>query len=360
MTLHTLNGLNATNPLDFMAAIGLLQLLHAQSKETRPTLHFLSGGYIPVIESDCADLASTVQADAIQLAVHPSWWAELEYEQSKDIEAADGSKKGKKKKVKRGETEHPPLDNVESPATISVTPGTVAVPKTKSVADIKVTPERFEAYLHHCATCWKPIVDVSDTLADYATAFGAQTSDGMRPTDFHFLSGQQQFLVTAEEIRAFAASDRKWIQHALFEGTSQKVMTRRRGANLRWDPSAERNYALMASNPAGKDEGTSVNAPLEWLAFRALASFPTFPSGRYRATTAIRYIKGAGAQLMTWPLWQTPVTLAAARYILQMDWPKLQKKSEALRERGVFAVCSAQIYRSKKQYGNFRPTSVQT
>ena len=109
----------------------------------------------------------------------------------------------------------------------------------------------------------------------------------------------------------------------------------------------------MANNPT--DDRTSVNAPLEWLAFRALPLFPTFPNGS-RITTTCVHGRGKDMQ-MTWPLWSAAISLDTARSILRMDWPNATRERVG---RGVFAVCTSRIRRFGKGYGNFAPATVES
>jgi hypothetical protein len=107
----------------------------------------------------------------------------------------------------------------------------------------------------------------------------------------------------------------------------------------------------MANNP--NDEGTIVDAPLEWLAFRGLPLFPSFPCGSRIITTAV---SGRGEDMkLTWPLWSLPASLETARSLMQLDWVgPLQDRTR----RGVFAVCTSEIRRTNQGFGNFGPAAV--
>ena len=55
----------------------------------------------------------------------------------------------------------------------------------------------------------------------------------------------------------------------------------------------------MANNPSG--DGTLVDAPLEWLAFRGMPLLPSFPRRSRIITTGV---VGRGDDMtFTWPLW---------------------------------------------------------
>jgi hypothetical protein len=282
-----------------MAALGLLKVLHELGHQ--PRLGFLSdGSFSAFVDGKEDDLPGLVAADAASPGNGRTWW--LQYEKQE--------KKGK-----------------------------------KVVADLKAPPQTFEAFLRSCVEQW---LAGNDEAAAYGAAFGTSVAvDGKgntKPTAFHFTAANQQFLGTLETIRATVT--REWAARSLFEGYAT-----RHGSNLRWDPSAERNWALMATDP--NDEGTSVDAPLEWLAFRGLALVPTLPDGRWIVTTTV---SGRGEDMtMTWPLWSVPASLHATRSVLQLDWTG---RIETEKLRGVFAVCQSAIRRTSQGFGNFGPATV--
>jgi hypothetical protein len=294
-----LSGLNGANPLGFLAALGLLRLMRQQNSEAR--LGFFSdGSFQPFVEGFYGSLPALVTADAARAAGKQAW--SLEYE----------------KPEKRG---------------------------VKVVADLKARPNTFKKFLTDCIEHW--LRGESDAVA-YAAAFGTNVAvDGKgntKPTAFHFTAANQQFLATVEAIRTSVTHE--WVKLSLFEGRAA-----RSGLNLRWDPGAERNWALMANNP--NDDGTSVDAPLEWLAFRGLPLFPSFPYGTRIITTGV---SGRGNDMkMTWPLWSIPISLETVRSAIQLSWANGSRDREM---RGVFAVRTSEIRRTGQGFGNFSPATV--
>lgn len=292
-------GLSGANPLGFLAALGLLRLVARQRDAGR--LGFLSdGSFHPFVEGTDDDLVALVTEDAALSNTTRAWW--LNYE----------------KKEKKG---------------------------VKVVADLKAPPSVFAKFLADCVERWS---QGDADAAAYAAAFGTSVAvDGKgntKPTAFHFTAANQQFLDAVDTIRGSVSEE--WVARSLFEGR-----TPRSGSNLRWDPAAERNWALMANDP--NSEGTSVDAPLEWLAFRGLPLFPTFPHGTRIFTTAV---SGRGdAMEMTWPLWSLPVSLETARSVLQMSWTGPSRDRVM---RGVFAVCTSAIRRTSQGFGNFGPAAL--
>jgi hypothetical protein len=215
----------------------------------------------------------------------------------------------------------------------------------QKVADLKPPPDDFKKFLATCVEAW---LKGNDEAADYAAAYGTDVAvdnkGNTKPTAFHFTAANQTFLGAVEEIRSSVSQE--WVETSLFKGRGGRP-----GSNLRWDPGAERNWALMANNP--NDNGTRVDAPLEWLAFRSLPLLPSFPRGSKIITTGV---VGRGDDMtFTWPLWSTPVSLMTTHSVLQVDWTGSAKERVA---RGIFAICRSAIRRTKQGFGNFSPSTV--
>lgn len=310
MTRTLLKGLNGANPLGFMASVGLVRLV---DRTVPARLGFMDDGTFHAwIETDEeVDLPNLVADDAASSAGPQSW--RLEYA----------------KMEKNG---------------------------LKTVADLKPPPEVFSAFLTKAIEEWSA---GRGERAQYAAAFGTDIAfDGRgntKPTAFHFTAANQQFLATAEETRALVTGD--WAERSL----NQPKQTRP-GSNLRWDPDAERNRALMAVNPV--DDGTVVNAPLEWLAFRGLPTFPCFPVGNRVVTSCVTGRRQDELQFH-WPLWRCGASYATVRSLLGLaaGWMSKRDDERSIENRrilGVFAVCTSDIRRTAQGFGNFGPARVRS
>ncbi|MGE0757961.1 MAG: hypothetical protein AB7O38_13110, partial [Pirellulaceae bacterium] len=203
----------------------------------------------------------------------------------------------------------------------------------------------FKKFLATCVDAWLAGNDEAvGYAAAYATDIAIDGKGNTKPTAFHFTAAQQTFLGAVEGIRA--AVTEEWVEISLFKGHGARP-----GSNLRWDPNADRNWALMANNPSGDE--THVDAPLEWLAFRGLPLVPSFPRGSKISTTGV---VGRGDDMrFTWPLWSVPASLQTARSALQVDWTGSIRERAA---RGIFAICSSAIRRTSQGFGNFGPPTV--
>lgn len=295
-----LPGLNGSNPLGFLATLGLLRIAPGAK------LGFSTdGSFQCFVEVDISgsDLARFIAADAKSAA------------------------------------------NDEAPWRFTYTKAATKKQNPKMVADLKPPPGEFGRYLAACIEAW---LTGNEEAAGYAAAYATDVAvDGKgntKPTAFHFTAANQTFLGTVEAIRA--SLTKEWIEASLFKGHDERP-----GSNLRWDPASERNWALMAKNP--NDDGTRVNAPLEWLAFLGLPLLPSFPRGTRVITSGV---SGRGnGMTFTWPLWSVPASLQTTRSALQLDWDSSRRERAA---RGVFAICSSTIRRTSQGFGNFGPSSV--
>lgn len=292
--------MTGTNPRDFLAALGLLRILASSHREAR--LSFSNDGtFTPQIEDiNASCIVDLIAQDAAAHAGPQPW--RLEYE----------------KREKRG---------------------------VKRVADLKAPPDEFRTFMRSAIALWST---GDREAAAYAAAFGTDVAvdrkGNTKPTALHFTAANQQFLDTAEQIRR--SIDRAWCEEALFKGHAN-----RSGQNLRWDPAANRAYALMAADP--NEQGTSVNAPLEWLVFRALPLMPVVPRSSRAETTGIR---GRGSEMRyRWPLWLTPASLPTVAYLIRMNW---WQERIARNSNGVIAICTSEILRTAQGFGNFGPAHV--
>lgn len=301
MTRIELVGVDGSNPLGFLASLGLLRVVPGVKLSFSEDGSFRT--FVDGLGKSASDVATLIAADA---------------------EAA--------------------VDEC-APWRFTYTKAATKKQGPQKVADLKPPPDDFKKFLATCIEAW---LTGNDEAAGYAAAYGTDIAvDGKgntKPTAFHFTAAQQTFLGAVEGIRASVTQE--WVETSLFKGHGERT-----GSNLRWNPGAERNWALMADNPSG--DGTRVDAPLEWLAFRGMPLLPSFPRGSKIITTGVF---GRGDEMtFTWPLWSIPVSPQTARSVLQIDWTGKIKERTA---RGIFAICSSAIRRTSQGFGNFGPPTV--
>lgn len=214
--------------------------------------------------------------------------------------------------------------------------------------------------------------DVADTLSGgragsdlYCALVAEGAVDGAgkaKPTHLHFTAGQQRFLVTARELVARVDLDR------LREAVAGPWRDDSTLKSFRWDGRGSRPYAMRASDPS-KIQPPSVPGA-DWLALLGLASLPVRAVvNRYTGSLALettacepRWKQSA----FRWPLWSVAIGLPVVRSLLSdsgvvgtetkrrratLSGPPLV---DVLGARGVLRVLEAPIRRTDQGgYGNF-------
>ncbi len=161
----------------------------------------------------------------------------------------------------------------------------------------------------------------NDTVsAEFASAFACETmvnEDGtVQDTAFRTMSGagHQHFLKFMVEIAKTTTVQQ--LHAALFASWSydeQKL-------SLRWDPADDRRYALRWNDPSGDVIRTVRGA--NRLAIEALPLFPVAPVGKRLETTGFGQPYEHGV-FWTWPIWEPSISLDTCRSVLAL--PELQE-----------------------------------
>lgn len=148
--------------------------------------------------------------------------------------------------------------------------------------------------------------------ADFAAAFGSEAvidekNDRIRYTDFCFItgSGHQDFLGTANGLAASCKGDH--LQEALF-GPWRFADD---GLSMRWDPDDAKEYALRWRNPSVTGVCSVWGA--NRLAFEALPLFSTAATEK-----GLRTVGFGRRNELTWPIWSRFVSLETIRSLLTL------------------------------------------
>jgi hypothetical protein len=305
MTPLVLNGLDGSNPLAFLAALGvLLAVDEASEADAKPMLAWtLRGTWQPTLTSVHADidaLAAALDADRRIACDDPA--LRFTY--------VDGG---------------------------------------KVVADVKPSPAELRAAL----TSWaREAAPTSRRTTDWFTGFiseGATDNNGRgKPSALHFTAGQQKFLKAARDLAEGASSES--IREALVGPWSYRSDLPVMG----WDNTETRDYALRASNPA--TEKKLGNPGADWLALRGLACLPTAAIRQRQVTTGV--VGGWKDSTFAWPLWMPPLTVPVVKSLLTTS--DLRSASPVHRaRRGVGVVFETHILRSEQGgYGSVTPARV--
>ncbi|HQZ40333.1 MAG TPA: hypothetical protein PLH72_14955 [Vicinamibacterales bacterium] len=289
-----LSGLDGSNPLGFLAALGVLD---AVSGDEHAALWWrYEAGWNPVLASSCqsvADLVARLDQDRQSCITDPA--LALAY---------DGKR------------------------------------------DLKPPPAVFVGYLRN-------LVDAStmmrrrsvDWAAAFATDVAVDNNGNTKPTALHFTAGQQQFLQMVQEL----------VKHVTAEDLTEAVFEPWRYSRplpvMGWDATSSRDYALRATDPS-TDKKLGVPGA-DWLAIRGLSFIPAVPRGTRVVTTCCS--GGWKDGQFTWPLWTVGLTSPVIRSLLaqQVDqWSMPERRS-----RGIGVVLSSGIKRSEQGgYGSFEPS----
>jgi hypothetical protein len=189
--------------------------------------------------------------------------------------------------------------------------------------------------------------------ADFIAAFGCEAcvgdDDVIQDTGLrtmsgaghqHFLKFFRELIDKTEESHVHRALLRRW--DYADEG---------RGLNLRWDPADDRRYAMRWDDPSGDPVKSMRGA--NRLAIEAMPLLPTMPTASGLATTCF---EGTGARntFFLWPIWRPPVSLDVIRSLLQQC---IQLRDLPESERAAMGIAS--IFTSQRittgKFRNFTP-----
>lgn len=348
-----LSGLDGTNPLGFLAALGTLVSL-AEAHAGEPKLVWRPGPrLVPILEGAGAedeDELSRVVADSLRgPAIAPDAEARRA-EAQREMENAKTAVKKKRDEIKarglRGaersdaiERELRPLEReYEQKRRVWLEALREAVPRPELSLGKRIDCTQ-EEYRAHAAALADQAQLMTRGALDMLAAFGSDAchqanSDAIAPTSFCFItgSGHQFFLETARELMARVATDS--VRRALFEPWDY----RDEGLSMRWDSIEDRRYALMDRDPTASDNKPRTMWMANLLAYRALALFPSAP-GRRLATAGW----DSRGSTFTWPLWGHPLGVDGIRSLVQLR-ELIEERPDAagLRARGIVAVYRAQ------------------
>ncbi|MDE0144956.1 MAG: hypothetical protein OXI53_01400 [Nitrospira sp.] len=190
--------------------------------------------------------------------------------------------------------------------------------------------------------------------ADFIAAFGCDIlpisakDPRIQDTALRTMSGagHQHFIGSMRELVESTNSDH--LRASLFEPWQYSDSK----PSLRWDPLDDRRYALRWEAPSGDPVRTMRGA--NRLAVEALPLFPTAPRERHLHTTGFSQRRGEGL-LFSWPIWEGTLSIEIVRSLI--SFPELQKPLPD--RKSLLALGVVEIYRSQRitrdKYRNFTP-----
>jgi hypothetical protein len=125
------------------------------------------------------------------------------------------------------------------------------------------------------------------------------------------------------------------------------------GVSLRWDPLEDQRYALRWRDP--KKCATQSMRGANTLALEALTLIPAFPRNSRLETTGF-YRKTQRREFFTWPIWTEPLTPDTIRSLLALS--ELHQESpprNTLEARGIVEMYRSERVSPNQYYKNFTP-----
>jgi hypothetical protein len=366
-----LNGLDGTNPLGFLAALGTLVVAQAAGESAVRLRWRRARTWMPVlVDLTTADrtLLCTILADGLR-------GKEVSADAAKRCDAADKAhqqaRTAVKKELERIKQEKLRGQDRKVAIEVRVRPLEKAAADNRAewLAALKNAVQRPELALGARIDCTagefrehaRAFLQAEDSAARHAAhllaAFGSDAclEDGrgtarerrIEATPFCFLrgAGHQNFLDTIRKLLAEVTAERA--SQALFE----PWVYRDEKLSMRWDPGEDKRYALTDTKPA--DEGALTVWMANLLAYRGLSLLPCAPTRRGLGTTGWTTIQGEKA--FTWPLWEFAAVPDTVRTLLQLEELRQARLvRSALDARGIAVVFRARRIRVGK-YLNFSP-----
>jgi hypothetical protein len=123
-----------------------------------------------------------------------------------------------------------------------------------------------------------------------------------------------------------------------------------RGSSFRWDPAEDKMYALQASNPS--DDGSLSVVGANRLALEALALFPVHPTTKGAATTGFTRSNPRADWELRWPIWTPPLTLVVISSLLTHS---TLLDADSRPYMGVATIFSSRQFKPNQYYRNLSP-----
>lgn len=183
--------------------------------------------------------------------------------------------------------------------------------------------------------------------ADYIAAFGCESAvrhkeQTIQDTFLRTMSGtgHQHFL--GHMLKTIDDVSTEQLRRSLF-GPWQRSDKK---LGLRWDPAEYRPYALRWNNPS--NEGTTTERGANRLAIEALQLLPTAIDGEGRLhTTGFTQRRGSGTHI-SWPIWTCYINIDTVAAVMRMDelQPTPRRASPRWERLAPFGIVAA--YRSRR------------
>jgi hypothetical protein len=374
MNTLALDGLDGTNPLHVLAALGAFALTHDLDPGATLAWARAGGAYAPRITTT---LARDAWCDALGVRVRAMGMVTASEDSAplrvkvRDLGASLKKRKEALKKLRgelkaeikaqkltgdakraHGRERLEPLERLLDAETKERAAAQVALAASMGFGPahlgdaIGVAAEIYRLHARH-ALERDPVS--ARQLAALASDACVNADGNIEPTPFSFSNGGSGKLLL-KDFRALAlACTRTELEASLFAGEPAGAdMT-----SLNWDPRDCRSYAHQWADPAAMEARTDVAANA--LAYVGLGLLPCFPGRRGLEATAMLRDE-AGKRAFTWPLWSPALRLPLVRALLASASARgFAADADEARARGVLTVQRAQIVNPTGKRNFFGP-----
>lgn len=213
--------------------------------------------------------------------------------------------------------------------------------------ELKLLPDDIRTYLQFTDQKRHPGEDLTTALV----AEGSLDNQGVaKPSDFYFTAGQQKLLAVARQILDGVSRE------DLLSGLKGPWNYKSKLPSLGWDVVDDRIYALRATDPS--DGPKLTNPGPEALAILGLSLHPVFGSKDRTLTQGCSGSWKTGSY--SWPLWRKPASPQVVKSLLAHGYnPAASDRDRWFRSWGIFRVLRSPVRRSDQGgYGTFGPSEV--
>lgn len=219
--------------------------------------------------------------------------------------------------------------------------------KIPKADELKLKLEDIRSYVNQARQC-----DRSGDLAMAMVAEGSLDKKGVaKPSDLYFMAGQQKFLGMARKILTDTLSED--IGTALLGPWDYKSKL----PSLGWDVVDDRVYALRANDPGPENKPSNPGA--EALALLGLSMHPVFAN---RDRTLTQGCSGSWKSgYYSWPIWGKPASPHVVKSLLAHAHyhPSISDRNRWYRSWSISFILRSPIRRSDQGgYGTFGPPEV--
>ncbi|MDA8410347.1 MAG: hypothetical protein M0001_08145 [Treponema sp.] len=316
MTITDCPGLDGSNPLHFLASLGVLRIL--------PEGSLLSwryeGGWHPRFEHDQPNMPEHL-SQGIRRGVPDH-----------SLVTARVSRSGEEQKAE------PEAADRKSIATAYDFLGFAPIPKTtheefRRIAKMQF-PQDYESMMD-------PLSSIG--ILGSLNAESPPGDDGMlEPTAFSFSNGGGGQVLHDDFITLASLTSPEAVS-ATLEGRRERFVW---CTSLNWDPKSLRSYAHQWGNPESQPKETDVAANA--LAFIGLGAYPVVPRQGGSRTLGIV----AERRRFRWPMWERPIPLLTIESLVHLA----PEEQSSRRSAGIVAIFEAERFSSNKRI-YFAPAS---